>query len=44
MGDVHLSALALIGLLLMAITLALNIAARLLVWAATRQYKLPGKA
>jgi phosphate transport system permease protein len=39
MGDVHLSALALIGLLLMGITLLLNIAAHVLVWAATRNYR-----
>lgn len=40
MGDVHLASLALIGLFLMAITLVLNIAAHLLVWAATRRYKV----
>jgi phosphate transport system permease protein len=43
-GDVHLSALALIGLLLMVLTLILNISAHLLVWATTRKYRASGKA
>lgn len=43
-GDVHLSALALIGLLLMVLTLVLNISAHLLVWATTRKYRASGKA
>jgi phosphate transport system permease protein len=38
-GDVYLAALAEIGLLLMAITLILNIAAHLLVWATTRKFQ-----
>ncbi len=37
-GDIYLAALSEIGLLLMAITLALNIAAHLLVWATTRKF------
>jgi len=37
-GDVYLAALSEIGLLLMAITLVLNIAAHLLVWATTRKF------
>ncbi len=37
-GDVYLAALSEIGLLLMAITLVLNIAAHLLVWATTRRF------
>ena len=42
-SDIHLSALAEIGLLLMAITLVLNVSAHLLVWATTRKFKA-GKA
>lgn len=38
-GDVYLAALSEIGLLLMAITLVLNIAAHLLVWLTTRGYQ-----
>jgi phosphate transport system permease protein len=37
-GDAYLAALSEIGLLLMAITLVLNIAAHLLVWATTRKF------
>lgn len=38
-GDVYLAALSEIGLLLMVITLILNIAAHLLVWVTTRDFK-----
>lgn len=38
-GDVHLAALAEIGLLLMVITLGLNITAHLLVWLTTSKYQ-----
>ncbi len=38
-GDIHLSALAEIGLLLMAITLVLNASAHLLVWATTQKFQ-----
>jgi phosphate transport system permease protein len=38
-GDVHISALAEIGLLLMVITLLLNIAAHLLVWVTTSKFQ-----
>jgi phosphate transport system permease protein len=37
-GDVYIAALSEIGLLLMAITLVLNIAAHLLVWVTTRKF------
>ena len=42
-SDVHIAALAAIGLLLMGITLVLNILARLLVWATTRKFQAVGK-
>jgi phosphate transport system permease protein len=38
-GDIHVSALAEIGLLLMVITLVLNIAAHLLVWVTTSKFQ-----
>jgi phosphate transport system permease protein len=38
-SDMHVSALAAMGLLLMALTLVLNILARLLVWATTRKFQ-----
>lgn len=38
-SDMHISALAAIGLLLMGLTLVLNILAQLLVWATTRKYQ-----
>ena len=38
-GDIHISALAEIGLLLMVITLVLNVAAHLLVWATTSKFQ-----
>jgi len=38
-GDIHISALAEIGLLLMTITLVLNIVAHLLVWATTSKFQ-----
>ncbi len=38
-GDIHVAALAEIGLLLMVITLVLNIAAHLLVWATTSKFQ-----
>ncbi len=38
-GDIHISALAEIGLLLMAITLILNVGAHLLVWATTSKFQ-----
>ncbi|HTA76637.1 MAG TPA: phosphate ABC transporter permease subunit PstC, partial [bacterium] len=38
-GDIHVSALAEIGLLLMVITLLLNIAAHLLVWVTTSKFQ-----
>ena len=38
-SDLHISALAEIGLLLMVITLTLNVAAHLLVWATTKNFK-----
>jgi phosphate transport system permease protein len=41
-GDVYLAALSEIGLLLMAITLVLNIAAHLLVWLSTRNFRSAG--
>jgi phosphate transport system permease protein len=38
-SDIHVSSLAAMGLLLMAITLVLNVLARLLVWATTRKFE-----
>jgi phosphate transport system permease protein len=38
-GDIHVAALAEIGLLLMVITLILNVAAHLLVWLTTSKFQ-----
>jgi len=38
-SDIHVSSLAAMGLLLMAITMVLNVLARLLVWATTRKFQ-----
>jgi phosphate transport system permease protein len=43
-SDLHLSALAELGLVLMGITLLINIAARLLVWATSSRLNNPGAA